>query len=1153
MPNATGRKVFISYARIDGAELAQRLQGDLRKKRYDAWVDTHRIRGGSTWTTEIETAIDEADYVLALLTPGSYASEICRAEQLRALRKGKCVVPLKAKRGTDIPLHLEQKNYRDFTTNSNYAKGLAEILEDIRAHKGVPLKEEFRETYVTAPPLPMNYVARPEALATLRDALITDGSGRHIALTALEGMGGIGKTVLAKALCHDEVVQQAFPDGVIWVTAGKEAAFDALTRLCEVGKALKDNLDRYDNELGATNQYRSTIRNKAALIVIDDVWKAKDLEPLLAESTRSRMLFTTRDADIAAAVGAREQVADLLNFEQSREVLARWSAIPTADLPWLADDLVRECGRLPLALSMVGAMLRGKPSTIWKRIHGLLRNADLGKISAQFPDYPYPSLLAAIQVSIDELDATTRDRYLALAVLLEDMPAAPAVQQCLWKVDELEAAETAGKLVSLSLAQRDSADGGIRLHDLQLDYVRAQYPDRAVLNLIQEAVRLSSHAIAYDSLQFASQVGGRLMVYASNPAIAGFVSDVSDHAQHPWLRPLWPSLNAPAREFVRTLITGHSSWISGVAVSGNGRRAVSASLDTTLKVWDVESGRELRTLIGHSAAVIGVALSADGRRAVSASEDGTLRVWDVESGRELRTLIGHSAAVIGVALSADGRRAVSASRDTTLRVWDVESGRELRTLIGHSAAVSGVALSGDGRRAVSASVDKTLQVWDVESGRELRSLKGRLSYLRGGVAVSGVGRRAVRDSSDHGVAMSGDGRRAVSASFHKTLKVWDVESGRELRTLKGHSRYLYGVALSPDGRLAVSASSDKTLKVWDVESGRELRTLIGHSDAVSGVALSGDARRAVSASHDNTLKVWDMEGGRELRTLTGHDKGITGVVVSGNGRLAVSASQDHTLKVWDVESGRELRTLTGHSRGITGVAVSGDGRRAVSASQDTTLKVWNVDSGCELRTLTAHSGQVVGVGVSADGRMAVSAYHWTLKVWELESGRELRTLSGHTGPVRDVALSPDGRLAVSASSDKTLKVWELDSGRELRTLQGHTGPVRGVALSPDGRLAVSASQDGTLKVWDVDSGRELRTLQGHSGALTGVAVSGDGRLAVAASSDKVLKVWDMESGETLAKFTCDDSATCCTFVNNRRIIAGDQLGRIHLLQLEMPV
>ena len=144
MPDSAGGKVFISYARIDGAELAQRLQGDLRNKGYDAWLDTHRIRGGSTWTTEIETAIDEADYVLALLTPGSYASEICRAEQLRSLRKGKCVIPLQAQRGTEIPLHLEQKNYRDFTTDSTYTKAFAELLEDIHARSGIPLKEEFR-------------------------------------------------------------------------------------------------------------------------------------------------------------------------------------------------------------------------------------------------------------------------------------------------------------------------------------------------------------------------------------------------------------------------------------------------------------------------------------------------------------------------------------------------------------------------------------------------------------------------------------------------------------------------------------------------------------------------------------------------------------------------------------------------------------------------------------------------------------------------------------------------------------------------------------------------------------------------------------------------------------------------------------------------
>ena len=530
MTHSAGRKVFISYARIDGAELAQRLQGDLRNKGYDAWLDMHRIRGGSTWTKAIETAIDEADYVLALLTPGSYASEICRAEQLRSLRGHNCVIPLLAKRGTDIPLHLEQKNYRNFAADATYTKVFAELLEDIDSRSGIPLKEAFRQTYVTVPPLPMNYVVRPEALTALRDALITDGGGRHVALTALKGMGGIGKTVLAKALCRDEVVQQAFPDGVIWITVGKESAFDVVTRLREVGKALNDDLDRYDNELGCKSQYRSTIWSKAALLVIDDVWKASDVEPFLADSARSRLLFTTRDADLAAALGAREHIADLLTFEHSREVLARWSAIESAKLPPLADDLIRECGQLPLALSMVGAMLRGKPSAMWKRIHDVLRNADLGKISSEFPDYPYSNLLAAIQVSVDELDATMRERYLALAVLLEDMPASPVIQQCLWKVDEYEAAETAERLVSLSLAQRDGANGGIRLHDLQLDYVRAQYPDKSVLNLIHEAVRLSSDAFAKDSLQFPSQLVGRLAAYESAPAIKRFVTHVSESA-----------------------------------------------------------------------------------------------------------------------------------------------------------------------------------------------------------------------------------------------------------------------------------------------------------------------------------------------------------------------------------------------------------------------------------------------------------------------------------------------------------------------------------------------------------------------------------------------------------------------------------------------
>jgi WD40 repeat protein len=1126
-------KVFISYARKDAAALAQRLQADLGAQGFDAWLDTQRIAGGASWTKEIEQALDACQVALALLTPGSYVSDICRAEQLRALRKGKRVIPLLAQPGSDIPLHLETKNYRDFTGAKPYAAQFRLLLEDIRlGRSAVPLLPEFRTTYVTAPPLPRNYVERPEALANLRNALITDGSGPSIALTALEGMGGIGKTILAQALCHDEVVQQAFPDGIVWITVGKESRYSLVDRIREVGKALKDDLAGYDTELGCINRYRTVMREKAALIVVDDVWRSGDVEPFRAESPRSRLLFTSRDGSIAASVGAEKLIADLLTPAQSRELLGRWCGSKPQDLPPEAEKLIRECGRLPLALAMIGAMVRGKPHPFWKHVASLLRNADLEKIKAQFPTYPHTDLLRAIQVSVDALEAKARERYLALAVLLEDMPIHPVIQQTLWGADEEEALETAEQFVSLSLAQREGDTDSIRLHDLQLDYVRAEHADKEALELIRGAVRLSSQVIERDPRQFASQMVGRLSPYQGLSAVQQFTNSLIRAAPRPWLRPLQPALDPPGTPLVRTLV-GHSASVIGVAVSADGRRAVSCSGDRTLKVWDLESGRELRTLAGHFGDVNGVALAMDGRRVVSASGDGTLKVWDLESGRELRTLAGHSDSVNGVAVSADGRRALSASSDQTLKAWDLEKGRELHTLAGHSDSVDGVALSADGRRAVSASYDQTLKVWDLESGRELHTLAGHSDWVRG-------------------VAVSADGRRAVSASHDQTLKVWDLESGRELHTLAGHSWWVNSVAVSADGQRAVSASLDRTVKVWDLESGRELRTLVGHTDSVEGVALSADGRRAVSASRDHTLKVWDLESGRELRTLAGHSAGINGVAVSADGRRAVSASRDHTLKVWDLETGRELRTLGGHSDCVCGVAVSADGRRAVSASLDKTLKVWDLETGRELRTMAGHSAGVNGVAVSADGQRAVSASHdQTLKVWDLKSGRELHTLAGHSAWVLGVVVSADGRRAVSASHDQTLKVWDLESGCELRTLVGHSAGVNGVAVSADGRRAVSASYDTPLRVWDMESGCELRTLAGHSDWVRGVAVSADGRRAVSASADHTLKLWDLETGAVVTTFTCDAAAHCCAFAGARRIVAGDEGGRVHFLSLEL--
>jgi WD40 repeat protein len=578
----------------------------------------------------------------------------------------------------------------------------------------------------------------------------------------------------------------------------------------------------------------------------------------------------------------------------------------------------------------------------------------------------------------------------------------------------------------------------------------------------------------------------------------------------------------PHMALLRTF-EGHKGSVFCVSLAPDGKRAVSASFDRTLKVWDAESGECLKTLQGHTDTVRSVSLTPDGRIAVSASDDKTLKVWDLESGTCLKTLYGHTGWIMSVSLSQDGKIAVSASWDKTLKIWDVESGACLKTLYGHTDAISCVDLTSDGKKAISCS-SRTLKLWDLDSGECFKTL-----IVTGGI--------------NH-VALTPDGRRAVAANSDNTVKVWDVDSGACLKTLQGHTSIVTSVSLSLDGKIAVSASWDKTLKIWDVESGACLKTLYGNTGIVMSVSLSLDGKIAVSANDDNNTFLWNIESGESFETQLDHVGGVTSVSLAPDGKRAVSAGVDRTLKVWDAESGECLKTLYGHTGWIMSVSLTPDGRIAVSASDDKTLKVWDLESGTCLKTIQAHRPGVRSVSLTSDGKIAVSASDFSplqdaetniLKVWDLESGTCLKTLRGHTGFVQSVSLTPDSRIAVTASRDETLKVWDLDSGECLNTLRGHGAEVTSVRLTADGKRAISvcgfhsaeditgylkrhAFYPKTLKVWDLESGTCLKTLQGHTSKITSVRLTPDSRTAVTASLDATLKVWDLDSGESLATY-----------------------------------
>lgn len=289
-----------------------------------------------------------------------------------------------------------------------------------------------------------------------------------------------------------------------------------------------------------------------------------------------------------------------------------------------------------------------------------------------------------------------------------------------------------------------------------------------------------------------------------------------------------------------TTIRGFKSTIFGLPVTSDGQRAISRSEGSPgLSVVDLQNERLFRPLTGHSPKSYGIAISQDGRHAVTGSIDGIVRIWDLQNECLVASLIGHSDEVSGVAISSNGRYAISGSDDKTVRVWDLADRSLVSTLTGHSDKITCVAISKDGRRALSGSLDNTVGYWNLKQHCLIARLPGH------------------REAT-FGVCFMSDGDHAFSSSADKTIKFWHLGRLSPIATLEGHTDKVFSIALTRDDRRLVSASSDGSLRVWDAKRRVLLGTLRGHSQGINCVAVSSNGQLAFSGSQDNSLKVWNI-------------------------------------------------------------------------------------------------------------------------------------------------------------------------------------------------------------------------------------------------------------------------------------------------------
>ncbi|MGE3803790.1 MAG: protein kinase, partial [Gemmataceae bacterium] len=407
-------------------------------------------------------------------------------------------------------------------------------------------------------------------------------------------------------------------------------------------------------------------------------------------------------------------------------------------------------------------------------------------------------------------------------------------------------------------------------------------------------------------------------------------------------------------------LKGHTAEVFCAIFSPDGNSLASSSLDGTIVLWDAHTGRVRRELFGDFGPVQEVTFHPDGTRLAAANHDRSVKLWDTATGQEVLALRGHDDIVGCLRFSPDGNLLASADWGGAVHLFDArpltdKPPYQLRTLKGHDGVVFIVDYHPDGRRLISGSADGTIRIWDAVSGKHLNTLHGHTGMVMA-------------------LEISPDGKRLLSASSDELMLIWDLQTGKILSTIDTVKASIWQATFNEDGsQIACNAGIGGDVRIFNAQTGKEIRRIPAHIGGTYALRYSPDGKFLATGGFDRGVRIFDAASGQLLHTLTGHTNVVYAAEFSPDGQTLATASGDRTIRLWDVATQKQLLCFKEHTDRVYDVAFSADGRLLASTGADGTVKIWQASDGKIIANLRGHSGVVADADFSPDGRRLASS------------------------------------------------------------------------------------------------------------------------------------------------------------------------------------